>query len=100
MLLKIKNIVGERGVIDYKGLDIDFFVAGSQYYKLDNSFCVLETTEDEIPESEDVEVLSIEQYNQYVKDITNEFKEYKSEDAKRIDELTVILGDALLNGGV
>ena len=65
--LKIENIQGEFGSIDYKGLDIDKFVAGSQLYAQDfNSVHVLTNENLEgwtLPK--DVTIITKEEYDVY-----------------------------------
>lgn len=47
MIVKIIDI-NKNGVIDYKGLNIDLFVAGSQFYYKENDIenCLVKTKED------------------------------------------------------
>lgn len=44
--LRINNLLNKFGQSDYKGLDINQFVPGSQAYASDNLCCVLATNED------------------------------------------------------
>ncbi|MCW3793511.1 hypothetical protein OM416_18105 [Paenibacillus sp. LS1] len=68
--LKIVNIVSNNGVIDYKGLNIDLFVPGSQVYPLSGNYCLLGTTQEVVVGfHEDVIVLTAEDYES----LKNEF---------------------------
>lgn len=61
--IKITNVVGERGGnYDYKGLDFELFVPGTQIYpKGTRDFCVI-TEEENIPEHEDIVRITEEEY--------------------------------------
>jgi|HigsolmetaAR203D_1030402.scaffolds.fasta_scaffold00226_60 hypothetical protein len=88
MFVKVVNILGPNGHIDYKGLDIDRFVPGSQAYKVDFSFCILATTEELAELPSDVEELTQEQYEDLRNQILEE--EYQRQDPyqAQIDALT------------
>jgi hypothetical protein len=45
MYLKIENIKLPNGTADYKGLNIDLFIPGSQVYSNDFNTCLVETSE-------------------------------------------------------
>lgn len=52
---KITNLVQPSGICDYKGLEIDAFVAGSQVYSQDGKTCIISTVQDtEIAAHQDV----------------------------------------------
>lgn len=61
MYLKIINLL-VYGNPDYKGLDINKFISGSQVYDLKNGICFLKTDELNIPQNVDVTVLSEADY--------------------------------------
>lgn len=61
--LKIVNFIEPNGDADYKGLDIQQFVAGSQFYDFDNKVCIIITATDDIPNHEEIITLDESQYN-------------------------------------
>lgn len=70
--LHIKNLVGPNGGnYDYKGLDIDLFIAGSQIYFNNGTEVLVITEEDVIPEHEDIKILTEQQYMDWVTEIKN-----------------------------
>lgn len=60
--LKIENLLGECGVVDYKGIELKSIVPGSQNYKHDYSYCVLGTNQ-EVGDRVDVSPLTETEYN-------------------------------------
>ena len=60
--LKISKI-NSSNVIDYKTLDINQFIAGSQVYDLENGVCLVETTQDNYEPHADIFELTEEEYN-------------------------------------
>ncbi|WCF07070.1 hypothetical protein NDS46_22450 [Paenibacillus thiaminolyticus] len=61
--LKLTNVIGERGgQYDYKGLDIDKFVPGSQVYPSGTRDFFVITQEEHIPEHEDIHFITKEDY--------------------------------------
>ncbi|MTI46658.1 MAG: hypothetical protein FH761_02360 [Firmicutes bacterium] len=100
MKLKINNIQQEDGYIDYKGLDMKSFKPGSQRYKMDGSYCVLETKETDLPDTPDITIINDTEYEILRQEIENEKNQYKSKEQEQIDELTLQLGDALLGGAL
>lgn len=97
MYLKINNIKTQTGQIDYKGLDIEKFIPGSQVYPQDLRFCLVETLE-VTSESEDVVVLSVEEYNN-IKELTLS-EVPKDPLLEQIELMQLALDELLLNGGM
>lgn len=62
MFIKVIGFIGDNGHSDYKGLNIDNFVAGSQVYDFDNKVCIIETNEDYTGSNPDLQVLTKEEY--------------------------------------
>ncbi|BFH15903.1 hypothetical protein WJ0W_003295 [Paenibacillus melissococcoides] len=61
--LKIINVVPERsGNLDYKGLDINLFVAGSQIYPPGTRDCYVITAQVDIPKHEDIHLVTEAEY--------------------------------------
>jgi len=96
--LKISKVIDENGKADYKGLDIQKFVPGSQNYKMDNSFCVLETNEEDIISHLDIEVINKEKYVTLTDEINKEISKYTSDDDMRMNDIEDALSDII--GGV
>lgn len=68
--VKIDNLISKtNGICDYKGLDIDLFIAGSQVYDNDTAF--IGTIEEDIPQHEDLQILSKNEYDTFVNEIRN-----------------------------
>lgn len=97
-ILKIKNIANNNGSVDYKGLNIESFIGGSQIYEHDLTFCCVFTSDDDIIFNDDIEEITKEQYEIYAKEI----KEYNEINApitteKRVSDLETLV---LQLGGV
>lgn len=61
--LKINNILPEGGgTCDYKGLNIDMFVPGSQIYLKDEHACYVISNEETIPEHADILRITTDEY--------------------------------------
>lgn len=101
----IKNILPgpfNSGQIDYKGLDINQFVPGSQVYAYDVTECVIATSEDYNGENPDVIELTQEEYELKAEELRATYPEPESEvDPKalqaQIDALNIAMA-ALLGG--
>lgn len=63
--IKIEPLLNMFGQPDYKGLDINKFVPGSQMYMQDLSHCAIATTEEEIPVNAALTALTQEEYMAY-----------------------------------
>lgn len=93
MNLKINNILAQDGSIDYKGLNIEKFIAGTQKYPISHEYCIVKTS-GEVPEHNDIIVLTDSEYEAEKELIDNERSNYKSDEEKAIDELKTKLAQA------
>lgn len=84
--LKIINI-NPKGVIDYKTLDINQFVAGTQVYDLEKGVCLVQTSQVNFEPHSDIMELTVDEYNTQV-DIINAMSPQVQE-KNEIDELKV-----------
>lgn len=99
--LKITNWLTPRGNADYKGLNIDLIVPGSQIYL--DGVCYIQTDEPDIPEHGDIEEVTQEEYKAAItniptpvdplEELRNENKELK----QAIAEITMTI--AAMMGG-
>lgn len=103
----IKNILPQpfgSGQIDYKGLDIDKFIPGSQVYAHDVTECVIATSEDYNGENPDVIELTQEEYEAKVEELKATYldpeptpDEMIAQQQEQIDALNIAMA-ALLGG--
>lgn len=63
MILKISNLRQDNGVYDYKGLDVNQFVSGSQVYPNGFDSVFLMTKEEVIPTHIDIVVIPQSEYD-------------------------------------
>jgi hypothetical protein len=64
MFVRIDNLLGKKGQIDYKGIDMDDIVIGTQVYPHGApSYCILETEQTTFPDNPDITVLTEQEYN-------------------------------------
>lgn len=62
-LIKITNLVNNLfKKCDYKGLDIDLFIQGSQVYNMEGDTVCLGTNEEFIPDNPDVAIITEQDY--------------------------------------
>ena len=83
MFLKIENLIDKRGRADYKGLNTNDFIPGTQAYSNDFSTCYVETEETLETIPTDVTELTEQEYREAVATIRAE----QEEEAKRRAEL-------------
>lgn len=97
--VKITNILLPGGDIDYKGLDITKFYRGSQNYSDDLSFCILTTTEENLPLSNDVVEITQNEYDILNNEIENSKPENELLTLKsKVTLLQNALDDILMGG--
>lgn len=96
--LKITNILLPGGVIDYKGLDIEQFVPGSQVYPHDTLFALVATEQEDIPTHPDVIELTEQQYNDEVADVIANMPPPETETEQRLADLEIMMADLILGG--
>ncbi|MFW5436260.1 hypothetical protein [Paenibacillus apiarius] len=107
--LKIVNIMPERGGnCDYKGLDIDKFIPGSQVYPSGTRDCYVITEEENIPEHEDITLITTEEYEaasaaeqnvQHEPGPIEQLQEENKELRKQIDAMQLALLGIMEAGG-
>lgn len=94
--LKILNLLPEGGgTCDYKGLNIDMFLPGSQIYPPSERVCYVITNQENIPDNKDIIVITTDKYEEarqkYV--VNPERLPTLEEQQKQIDSLqTTVLG--------
>lgn len=94
--VKIINLFPPQGgVCDYKGLDIDLFVAGKQVY--DETTAYIATTEDTIPAHADLVELTEQEYLNYKQEIENRPRPLT--ETERIELMEKAMEDLILSGG-
>lgn len=86
MFYKINNLMKGNSA-DYKGLNLELFVPGSQIYKPDLSFCVIETQEENEVIHPDLTLLDEAGYNSLVSAIQTENDALKVSTDQRIKNL-------------
>ncbi|PKM75270.1 MAG: hypothetical protein CVU92_02350 [Firmicutes bacterium HGW-Firmicutes-17] len=73
--VKINNLTDAFGKVDYKGLDINKFIAGSQRYTPDCKICICATEEEgNLPKHVDFLEISEGEYVEYRKEIESVMK--------------------------
>lgn len=100
IFLRVTTLTNSFGQCDYKGLDIDKFVPGSQVYKKDMTMCVIATTEDgELPSNPDLEIITEQQYIQEKQEIIAEYQIEQQTIDQKIALMQAAIDDLILNGG-
>lgn len=99
-IVKISNLIQSDGRADYKGLDCDKIIAGSQLYPMNENVAYVCYEDDEIPQHEDLQIITEEEYLQIKNEIeTNRPKTPEEELQERINLIQQAL-DGLLLGGM
>ncbi|WP_088187534.1 hypothetical protein [Desulfosporosinus sp. FKA] len=109
--LKIVNLTNQFGQCDYKGLDIEQFVPGSQAYSTDRSYCLVTTNENittlpiDVTELQEADyttqrqsIISQQQANDPIKQLQSQNTQLQSDLAvanKSIGELTIMMSTLL-----
>lgn len=107
--VKIINLQN-NGVFDYKGIDLDKIVAGSQAYDQDNKLVYVEYSSNKIPNHSDLSVVTTEEYQEAIskrdKEREEQYKlspEYKiqvlEEENQKLKENQADLWELILFGG-
>jgi len=102
----IKNLLDTFGNADYKGLNIEQFVRGSQVCSYDLTECVIATYEDFQGQHEDLIELTEDEYKAEVKRIKSEYPPSPEEQEKELQtrlqeaeqavlELSTIIGEMM-----
>lgn len=99
MYIKINNLIQKNGVADYKGLDLNNIVCGTQLYPSDNKAYFVYDMElnAEIISMVDVEVISESQYLEVKNEIEKESPISLEEEIKQLKEQNTILENAILD---
>lgn len=95
---KINNLKNMFGQCDYKGLDIDKFVPGSQGYSSDVTYCIIATNEESIISNTDLLELTEAQYIAEMQIIKNTQQE--NDPIKQLQQQNAAILLALVNGGL
>ncbi|GIO39291.1 hypothetical protein J41TS12_41520 [Paenibacillus antibioticophila] len=99
--LKIINWITKHGGADYKGLDINLFIPGTQIY-LDD-VCYVQTEEIDIPENSEIEVITGAEYASILENlpVPEQPEDMNSRMAANEDALALLLFEvAALKGGI
>jgi len=102
-LIKIYNLIDAHGVADYKGLDLTKIIAGTQLYPINENVAYVGYEDDEIPQHEDLQIITEEEYLQIKNEIeVNKPKtlEEELEELKQRQALIKQALDDLLLGGM
>lgn len=107
--LQLKNVKPEQGgECDYKGLDLKKFVPGSQVYPTGTRDCYVITKEQDIPEHEDILLITTEEYEtvyeaernkQHEPGPIEKLQEENAELRKQIDAMQLALMGMMDTGG-
>jgi hypothetical protein len=100
---KIVNLLNIFGQADYKGLDIEKFIAGSQMYKSDFSECAIATNEETIPVHPELTEISEADYITYRNLIIQEQQAQKQSTEQQVADLRAQNAQmllALVQGGL
>lgn len=100
--IKINNATNQFGQWDYKGLDINQIITGSQEYQKDGTICVIATNEEGFSNPDIFELSEVE----YIT-LRNSIKTFNSQDQVTLETRTTELETqnaqmllALVNGGL
>ena len=98
---KIINVINNRGQADYKGLNIDLFIGALQVYPCnlqENNMCLIATTDEEIKESLDIQLLTEEEYNTLKQEILSAYPPTPPSAEERFALLEQAMNGMLLGG--
>lgn len=103
MYIKITNLANAQGQCDYKGLNINQFIAGSQVYDLANNIALIKTSENVTIVNADITILTEADYNTQKQQIetaqkTNQPKSEVEELKSRVDLMQKALDDLTMGG--
>lgn len=95
IILKINKLTDLFGRIDYKGLDIDKFICGSQLYAEKLEYCYVATTEEFTNLHEDITIVDEVEYSNFKKSL-EEIMAKKTE-IEQLKEQNIMLENAILD---
>ena len=104
--VKISNLVQPNGSVDYKGLNIDLNVPGTQVYDIEdgNNVAYLYTTQDVLPQHPDLIEISEAEYEAAKADFLARQKANQPpsiyEHSQRLADIELALAELFANGGV
>jgi hypothetical protein len=98
--IKILNLSNGSGQVDYKGLDINQFIPGSQVYPIDASFCLVATNESLSILPDDVQELQQSDYITQGTDIRNQIINNGTDPISQLKAQNAQMLIALVAGGV
>lgn len=97
--VKVMNLFDNQGKADYKGLDLSKIIAGTQLYPINENVAYVGYEDDEIPQHEDLQIITEEEYLQIKNEIeVNKPKTLEEELQERINLMQQALDDLLLGG--
>lgn len=91
---KINNLLKGDCTLDYKGLDLNLIIAGTQIYNSDYSFCLLVTTEDVATNGDLVQITEAE-YNTLKQEIIDAIPVPEKTEAQINSEKIALLQEAM-----
>ena len=90
MYIKVINM-NYNGKIDYKGLDINKFISGTQVYDFDNQIFLVNTTE-EVTATSDILIITQEEYTRAKEEILSREVPVETDNLEeRVNEMEQIL---------
>lgn len=99
MYIKISNLVPVNGGgCDYKGLDINQFASGLQFYPSNQNHCYVITNQTNVPAHDDIQIVTEAEYlgvKESEPAPVNPLDEIKTQ----LAALQVAMDDLILNGG-
>lgn len=96
-ILKISNLLDSYGTADYKGIDLNKIIPGSQLYPQDGSnTAYLKYNSNTLPSDADLTEITEDEYNQ-IKTLIDKNKPQSLED--RVELVEKAIDDIILNGG-
>ncbi|MBG9655008.1 hypothetical protein [Cytobacillus firmus] len=96
--IKIYNLINEQGVANYKGLDLAKIIAGTQLYPSSVNVAYIGYVDDEIPQHEDLQIVTEDEYLQIKNEIEANRPKPPEELQERIDLMQQAVDDLLLGG--
>lgn len=94
-ILKINNLINNIGQINYKGLDINLFLPGSQQYKMDSSECILATNQETIPDNIDITVIIENEYVAIKQQYDAEKQQVQQSTKQRLADIEIALANIM-----
>ena len=97
--VKVMNLFDNQGTANYKGLDLSKIIAGTQLYPINKNVAYVGYEDDEIPQHEDLQIITEEEYLQIKSEIeANRPLTPEEELQQRIGLMQQALDNLLLGG--